>query len=699
MVVRRTQRPSGLDDLIAGQPGVGPALAPRLERLGLVRLRDILFHLPHRYQDRTRLTPIGALSPGLEALVEGEVLHSEVIQRRRRMLVAVLYDGTASLTLRFFHFDSRMRQLLSPGNRLVCFGEARRGGTGMELVHPQLRAHIPEQAPAADQHLTPVYPTTEGVTQTNLRRLAARALQTIGRDAYALIDWLPQELRCHYPPLLEALRTLHAPAPGEDLQALAAGIHPAQRRLALEELIAQQLGMMRLRHGWSQAIAPRLNSTGQLFNRLRSSLPFQTTGAQERVIAEIATDLGKSQPMLRLVQGDVGSGKTLVAAAACLHAIESGHQAALMAPTELLAEQHYRAFSHWLIPLGINVAWISGSQPAPARRHALDQLRTGAAALAIGTHALVQGQVEFNKLGLAVIDEQHRFGVHQRWQLQGKNSATDLRPHQLIMTATPIPRTLAMTAYAGLEQSVIDELPKGRSPVKTVAIPNSRRDEILERVRAACRSGQQAYWVCTLIEESEMLECQAAEDTAQHLAEHLPELRLGLVHGRLKSDERAQIMQGFRTGTIDLLIATTVIEVGVDVPNATLMIIENAERLGLAQLHQLRGRVGRGSQASYCVLMYQAPLGSIARQRLDALRNTTDGFEIARIDLELRGPGEILGTRQSGELNLRIADLVRDQDLLAEAQTIAHRLAIDHPDAVTPLIDRWAAGGLRYAGA
>jgi len=679
--------------------GAGPALTARLERLGIRTVQDLLFHLPLRYQDRTRVRPIGALRPRTEVLVCGVVEHVETVQRRRRTLLVTLGDGTGRLVLRFFHFHTGFAQRFRRGLRLQAFGEVREGPVGPEMVHPELvfgaGSGTPDHA-----RLTPVYPTTEGLSQRSLQRLTSEALAGLRDGRWALRDWLPEDLlpdTLHLK-LAQALEILHAPRPEDDVAALVAGTHPARRRLAFEELLAHQLALVRLRRLARSHPAPVLEAGSRdLVTRFLARLPFSPTAAQRRVTGEILQDLARPVPMLRLVQGDVGSGKTVVAAVACLRAVESGFQAAVMAPTELLAEQHFAAFEQWMAPLGLHVVRVSGRQAAAQRRRVLEALATAEADVAVGTHALFQDQVRFARLGLVVIDEQHRFGVHQRLSLHRKGATGGSVPHQLVMTATPIPRTLAMTAYGDLDYSVIDELPPGRSPVQTVVLPDTRRAEVLDRVSRACAAGRQAYWVCTLVEESEALQCQAAEETARRLRESLPQLSVGLVHGRMSPADKDRTMEAFKAGGLQLLVATTVIEVGVDVPNASLMVIENAERLGLAQLHQLRGRVGRGSERSACVLMYHPPLSELARRRLQAMRETTDGFEIARIDLELRGPGEVLGVRQTGLLNLRVADLLRDRDLLPQVARAARLLAGRHPGPAEALVERWVGAGLRFA--
>lgn len=676
--------------------GVGESLAERLAKLGVSTLQDLLFLLPLRYEDRTQVIPLGALQVGMRAVVEGEVLLTEVAYRGRRQLLCRIGDGSGSLTLRFFHFSTAQQQNLSRGSRIRCYGEIRRGLNSLEIVHPEYRRVSADSATANDDALTPVYPLTEGVQQGRLRQLANMALREVALKR--LPDLLPTAVReeMQLLPLDEALAYVHRPPRDADVAALTSGQHPAQRRLAFEELLAHQLSLRQLRReiqrdpGWSlKACEP------SLVKRLLASLPFKPTRAQARVWSEIERDLQQSSPMLRLVQGDVGCGKTLVAAMAAARAVECGFQAAVMAPTELLAEQHARNFANWFQKLDVPLARLTGKRGA-ARTRALEEIAAGTARIAIGTHALFQEGVQFHRLGLVIVDEQHRFGVHQRLLLREKGLAEGKFPHQLIMTATPIPRTLAMTAYADLDVSIIDELPPGRTPVKTVALPENRRDEIVVRIRDACRQGRQAYWVCPLVEESDQLEAQAAEATAAALAEALPELKVGLVHGRMAGRDKEEVMARFKAGNIDLLVATTVIEVGVDVPNASLMVIENAERMGLAQLHQLRGRVGRGVAESTCVLLYRAPLTEIARERLAVMRATNDGFEISRRDLELRGPGELLGTRQTGLMQMRVADLVRDADLLPKVQQAAELMLNANAATIAPLLRRWIGHGERF---
>lgn len=676
--------------------GVGSKLAATLERLGITSLQDLLFHLPLRYEDRTRVLPMGQLRVGDAGVVEGEVVSAEVVQGRRRSLQVTIRDSSGFVALRFFHFSAAQQRQFTPGTRVRCFGEIRPGRAGLEIYHPEYQTN-PGPLPTGDAAtLTPVYPLTEGIQQPRLRRLCEQALAMLER--HPVREWLPESVLGEYelPEINQALRMLHQPPASADLAALMEQRHPARERLVMEELLAHHLSLLKLRaqvQSW-QALA--LNTgDGQLVAGFLESLPFALTGAQRRVSEEVSRDLARSAPMLRMVQGDVGSGKTVVAAMAALQAIEAGAQVALMAPTEILAEQHYLSFHEWLAPLGIEPGWLSGKSRSRHKQAVLSQLASGECPLVIGTHALFQEEVRFQRLALAIIDEQHRFGVHQRLALREKGANAESVPHQLIMTATPIPRTLAMSAYADLDTSVIDELPPGRQPIETIALPDSRRGDVVERVRSACAEGRQAYWVCTLIEESEALQCQAAEDTAQQLQAELSGLSVGLVHGRMKAAEKAQVMEAFKEGRIDLLVATTVIEVGVDVPEATLIIVENPERLGLAQLHQLRGRVGRGERASYCVLLYHPPLSDTAKARLKALRETQDGFAIAQRDLEIRGPGEVLGTRQTGLMSFRVADWQKDTGWLEEVRRIGPELMAD-PARVEALIARWLGERIRY---
>jgi len=680
---------------VASLRGVGPALADKLAKLGVTQVQDLLFVLPSRYEDRTQISAIGSVRHGMRVVVEGEIQLTEVVYRRRRQLLCRVADRTGSLTLRFFYFSAAQQANLARGARIRCFGEVRRGPLGLEIVHPEYR-RIGAAAAPLEEVLTPIYPTTEGVPQARLRYLIDLALREA--ETSGVRDWIPSELlsKLDLPPLAEALSMMHRPPRDVHLAELTSGRHPAQRRLAFEELLAHQLSLRLLRQSIKADPAEPLRDAAGTEKRLLTSLPFSLTGAQARALADVDRDLAADRPMVRLVQGDVGCGKTVVAAAAAARAVGSGMQAALMAPTELLAEQHAKTFERWFAPLGIDVALVTGSLPARTRRSALECVASGEIKLVVGTHALFQESMEFQRLGLVIVDEQHRFGVHQRLSLRDKGTRGGRMPHQLIMTATPIPRTLAMTAYADLDVSVIDELPPGRTPIRTTVFPQTRRAEVVERVHAQIKLGRQAYWVCPMIEESEELRYQAAEESAASLAEALPDVQVGLVHGRMPPREKERGMYAFKEGKIGLLVATTVIEVGVDVPNATLMVIENAERMGLAQLHQLRGRVGRGAHESDCVLLYGDTLSEVARARLKAIRETNDGFEIARRDLELRGPGELLGTRQTGLADMRIADLMRDSDLLPSVQSAAETLLKQDLTAVEALTHRWVGTGARY---
>ena len=682
---------------VSSLPGVGPALTETLHKLGVERVQDLWFHLPLRYEDRTRVTLIRDLVAGESAQIEGVVEAVETgFRYRPRLRVAIIDASHETLMLRFFHFRRQQAQQFAPGLRLRCFGAIRHGQHGLEMVHPQYR--VLHGDVAMEETLTPIYPVTEGLGQQRLRAVIDKALARLPNET--TLELIPPDLLqpLGLMPLRDALLGVHRPMPDADVQALLAGRHPAQQRLAFEELLAHHLSLKKLRARMRRHRAPALPPDPLLQKRFLHALPFELTRAQQRVAQEIGRDLAKQVPMLRLVQGDVGSGKTVVAALAALHAMANDRQTALMAPTELLAEQHLRNFRAWFEPLGIDVVWLAGKVTGRARDKALTQLSRGAP-IAVGTHALMQEGVEFARLGLAIVDEQHRFGVQQRMALRDKGMAGGEAPHQLVLTATPIPRTLAMSAYADLDVSTLDELPPGRTPVRTVAIANTRRDEVIERIRAACAEGRQAYWVCTLIEDSDQLQAQAAEVAHAQLCAALPQLAVGLVHGRMKPSVKQAAMDAFTDARTALLVATTVIEVGVDVPNASLMVIENAERLGLAQLHQLRGRVGRGSVASTCVLLYQSPLSGLAKQRLETLRETNDGFVIAEKDLQLRGPGELLGTRQTGELGFRIADLVRDAHLLPAAQRVGAAMLEEHPGLAARLVARWIGASARFADA
>ncbi|MFZ4653109.1 MAG: ATP-dependent DNA helicase RecG [Methylococcaceae bacterium] len=678
---------------IASLKGVGAQTLKKLERLGLQSIEDLLFHLPYRYEDRTRLISLANIRVGDHALVTGQIDSVHMTQGHRRTLVLRISDGSGQLFLRFFHHTQEQRRVLIEGQRLQCFGEVRLGFQGLELHHPDLTLLAPGKVSEPEAHLTPIYPLTEGLHQKSLRKLIGQALTTALDD---LIDWLPEESLDAGTalPLKKALQQLHAPTAGTPPNSSAMAM--ARERLVFEELLAHHLSHSRCRLRVQNQPAPPMVANADLTRRFEAALPFRLTQAQQRVIGELLEDLKRPWPMMRLLQGDVGSGKTVVAAFAALTAIGEGYQVAIMAPTELLAEQHARSFEHWLGPLGMKMGLLSGKAKGEARRQCLSALQTGHIALIVGTHALFQDEVEFQKLGLVIIDEQHRFGVHQRLALKEKGQRNGWAPHQLIMTATPIPRTLAMIGYSDLDLSIIDERPPGRTPVKTTVLPASRKEDIIGRIHDWVRLGRQGYWVCTLIEESEMLQAEAAENAAERLKNALPALRIALIHGRLKGALKEAVMASFKEGEIDILVATTVIEVGVDVPNASLMVIENAERLGLAQLHQLRGRVGRGPGEAHCVLVYQPPLGETARERLGILRETDDGFVIAEKDLQIRGPGELLGTRQTGQIVFRIADLSRDALLIDRVHQTAERLMRDHPSHGDPLIERWLGQSAQF---
>lgn len=678
--------------------GVGPKISELLKKLNIITVQDLLFHLPLRYEDRTVFKTMNQLTFGDHVQVEGEIIHSEIHQGRRKSLICKIRDVTGHLNLRFFYFNKTQEQLFTRvGRKVRCYGEIRRGPTGYEMIHPEYHFVTDDATIEIEDTLTPIYPATEGLNQYVLRKLTDQALVMLN-NSKILDEYLPQELLINFgfPDLISAVNYVHRPPQDALALQLNQGLHLAQQRLAFEELLAHQLILARMRLRTKILQGPQVQIKDQLVAQYKLQLPFQLTSAQKRVIDHITSDLQKNVPMLRLVQGDVGSGKTVVAAIAALHVIENGFQVALMAPTELLSEQHYRNFSQWFNPLGINVGWLTGNR-GKQRDNVIEQLSLGTIQVAIGTHALFQEKTNFNKLGLIIIDEQHRFGVDQRLSLLHKGASNNHHPHQLVMSATPIPRTLAMTAYADLDCSAIDELPPGRTPVRTIVLPHTKRPQLIERLRVNCQQGAQAYWVCTLIQESELLQCQAAEEVTQELTVALPELRIALIHGRMKSKEKEEIMLSFKNKEIDLLVATTVIEVGVDVPNATLMIIENSERLGLAQLHQLRGRVGRGTSASHCVLLYQPPISKLAFERLGVLRDNNDGFVIAEKDLELRGPGEVLGTKQTGLIQLKIADLIRDQHILPKVQKAAELLLQDHSERVEKIVERWIADNQRFS--
>ena len=678
--------------------GVGAAIAEKLSRIGIQNVQDLLFHLPMRYEDRTRITPISDVRSESFATIEGYVQHTEVQFGRRPILSVTLSDGTSKIMLKFFNFNAGMKNSLAVGVRVKAFGEIKRGRYMAEIHHPEYQIIRNNQPLALAETLTPIYSTTEGLKQASLRKMTEQALAVLQNVQVA--ELLPEQYNPHQYSLKEALALLHRPPPSVSAEVLEKGEHPAQKRLIFEELLAHNLAMQQLRLGVKQQYAEPLSYKTDLKQRFLESLPFQPTNAQKRVTEDIERDLAQPSPMMRLVQGDVGSGKTLVAALAALTSIDNGKQVALMAPTEILAEQHANNFANWLRPFGIEVGWLAGKVKGKARNAQLEAIKNGDVQMIIGTHALFQESVEFHDLALIIIDEQHRFGVHQRLTLREKGAKADHYPHQLIMTATPIPRTLAMTVYADLDTSIIDELPPGRTPIKTVVSSEDRRPEIVQRVYQACKNEKrQAYWVCTLIDESEVLEAQAAAAIAEDLQRALPDLRIGLVHGRMKPQEKQEIMAEFKAANIDLLVATTVIEVGVDVPNASLMIIENSERLGLAQLHQLRGRVGRGATASHCVLMYKPPLGKISSKRLQVMRDSQDGFYIAEKDLEIRGTGEILGTKQTGSAEFKVANLMRDRKIIPLVQRYAKQIIVENPPLAEALIKRWLNEKAEYTNA
>jgi len=683
--------------------GVGPQMAKKLARVHVHTVQDLLFHLPHRYEDRTSVTSLGSLLPNLSTVVIGEIELAQVVFGRRRSLLVRISDGTGSLTIRMFHFNRAQEKSFRRGHWVKCFGEVRRGQKGYELIHPEYRISAAEPEGGLDTTLTPVYPTTEGVSQAFWRKLSDQALKQVLPQVCELVDpsCLPAKLQSSYQSasLQQALSALHRPEAGVNLSAMQQANSVAHQRLIIEELLAHHFSLRKSRALRESERASALIGHAKQEQDFINQLGFTLTQAQQRVCKELAKDLKSETPTMRLIQGDVGSGKTVVAAIAILKAVASGVQTVFMAPTELLAEQQFKTMEGWYNALGIEVGWLASKTPAQQKRQTLEKLASGELLVAVGTHALIQDAVEYHDLGLVVIDEQHRFGVEQRLALRSKTPAGRV-PHQLVMTATPIPRTLAMTFYADLDVSSIDELPPGRKAVETVVIPaDPRREEVIERVRRACQQGRQVYWVCPLIDESEVLEAQAATDTEQELSQRLTGLKIGLVHGRLKPKEKEQQMSAFREGKLDLLVATTVIEVGVDVPNASLMIIENAERMGLAQLHQLRGRVGRGSEQSFCILLYQTPLSQHAKQRLQTLRKTNDGFVIAEKDLEIRGAGELLGTRQTGSISFKVANLVRDQHLLPMIESCASKLIELNPASAEALIDRWIGSKENYVNA
>lgn len=689
--------------LLIHLPGVGPKLAAQFNKLGIQTVQDLLFHLPIRYQDRRECSAIAALQPGMQVVVIGNIIQCESVSQRRPMLLLRLADATGFLTLRFFHVNAAMKHRLTVGRRLKIYGEVRQGGRGLEMLHPEWSLPLSDTKEEIDKQgidkpLTPIYPTTTGLRQATWRKLIDQALTGLQHSDVA--ELLPPGTLHHPITLFQALQFLHQPPVDVSLSELERGEHPAMQRLIIEELLAHQLSRLSLTAAIQSQPAYPFPHHSQLKQQLLQALPFQLTAAQSRVVSEIEADLAKKTPMMRLVQGDVGSGKTVVAALAALKAVTHGKQVALMAPTELLAEQHAEQFQQWFAPLGITLVRLMGHLTGQRRRSTLAALASGESLLAVGTHALFQREVQFKALGLVIIDEQHRFGVQQRLLLWEKGAQQGRYPHQLVMTATPIPRTLAMTVYADLACSYIDELPPGRQPINTIVIPDTRRNEVIQRVAHVCEHEQrQVYWVCTLIETSELLEAQAADQTALDLRTQLPNLTIGLVHGRMRSCDKHATLQAFKAAQLQLLVATLVIEIGVDVPNASLMIIENAERLGLAQLHQLRGRVGRGAVASHCILLYKHPLNPQSKKRLAVLRTSQDGFEIAQRDLELRGPGELLGTRQTGDIPFRIADLIRDQALFPKVQQLAQQLQRHYPNQAKALIERWLPNGIPYTNA
>ena len=678
--------------------GIGPQLVKKFEKLGIRTVEDLLFHFPLRYQDRRRVRPIAGLEPGSEALVEGTIDHTEIIFRRRRILLVHISDAGGRMQLRFFHFSAAQRATLKTGRKLYCFGEVRIIGNAMTMIHPEY-SFVNRKDNAHNTAYMPVYPTTEGLSQYSLRRFTDYALDWLMQEDRELEELLPDEALAWTKSsvsLKEALRYIHRPPQGADVHLLKEGEHPVQKRLVFEEMLAYTLSLRELRNKTKQERAPCLKETG-LFHRLEQKLPFKLTGAQKKVISTLFDDLSRPSPMMRLVQGDVGSGKTLVAVAAMLAAVESGKQAALMVPTEILAYQHYHNLRDLVGALGVNVCLMISRRRAAEVRLAQRQARTGEAQIIVGTHAVFQSKVEFARLALIVVDEQHRFGVHQRLALKQKGEDGVYQPHQLIMTATPIPRSLAMTMYADLDYSIIDEMPPGRLPVQTTVLAENRRGEIIARIRKVCTDGRQAYWVCPLIEESETLQYQTAEETFDLLQKEMPDVAIALIHGRMKSEEKEQVITDFKSGKIQLMVSTTVIEVGVDVPNANLMVIENAERFGLAQLHQLRGRIGRGGEQAYCTLLYRPPLSQSAFRRLRTMQRVTDGFKIAHEDMKIRGPGEVLGTRQTGAMRFRIADLVRDASELEKVLEFSHKLLANDPELSNRLTERWLGDTARYA--
>ena len=696
MIIKK--QPS-LSDPITSLTGIGPRLQEKLMRIGINRIQDLLFHLPYRYIDRTRLISLGELKAGEDAYFQGEIELTQIRYGKRRSLLCRISDGTGAAILRFFYFSKSQQNKLQRGQLIRCYGKVRRGSSSLEIVHPEYRLLESGVDVELEKQLTAVYPSTEGLQQPRIRKLIEQALVILNSDKKNINELLPQEilLEQDLPTLADALEYVHRAPITADLQSLIDEKHPTQKRLIIEELLAHQLSLLELRNELKKEKSPVFNKSQYLVPEFLKKLSFELTNAQKSAFKTIATDLNANSAMLRLLQGDVGSGKTVIAALATLQAIEQNYQVAIMVPTELLAEQHYKNFSVWFESLNIETVLLTGKLKKSIRNIIEEKLKNKKSIVVIGTHALFQESIIFSKLGLVIIDEQHRFGVHQRLALIEKGKQYDEYPHQLIMTATPIPRTLTMTAYADLDHSIIDELPPGRIPVNTSVHSNQRRNEIIDRIKNVCDEGRQVYWVCTLIDESESLQCETVVATSEHLKQKLKKINIGLIHGRMKTNEKESIMKDFKEGKINLLVATTVIEVGVDIPNASLMIIDNAERLGLSQLHQLRGRIGRGNEKSHCILIYQSPLSNLAKERLEIMRTTNDGFVIAEKDLELRGPGEVLGTRQAGIPDFRIANLKRDSYLLSKIQTIATQLIEKNPKNVELLIKRWLGKKHEYS--
>ena len=680
--------------------GIGPRLQERLDNIGIHKIQDLLFHLPYRYVDRTRLIPLGELKAGTDAYVQGEIELTQVRYGRRRSLLCRISDGTGAIILRFFYFSKSQQNNLKRGQYIRCYGKVRKGSSSLEIVHPEYRLVDLDNEIELEKQLTAVYPSTDGLQQPRIRKLMEQALDVLKNNKKNITELLPEEMLSqeNLPTLTDALEYVHRAPTTANIDSLIAENHPAQKRLIIEELLAHQLTLLKLREEIRKEESPIIRKSKDLIPKFLENLNFELTNAQKKACQTIFSDLNKNSAMLRLLQGDVGSGKTVIAALAALQTIENNYQVAIMVPTEILAEQHYKNFSNWFEYLNIDVVLLTGKLKKSSKDSALEKLKDKKSIVAVGTHALFQDNVIFSKLGLVIIDEQHRFGVHQRLALIEKGKMYDKYPHQLIMTATPIPRTLTMTAYADLDHSIIDELPPGRIPINTTSHSNKKREEIILSIKKRILNMEcQAYWVCTLIDESESLQCETAIATAEQLKQKLDKINVGLIHGRMKPNEKEKIMRDFKEKEIDLLVATTVIEVGLDVPNASLMIIDNAERLGLSQLHQLRGRIGRGNEESHCMLIYQSPLNDLAKERVETMRVTNDGFLIAEKDLELRGPGEVLGTRQAGIPELRIANLKRDSYLLTKIQKIAIKLIKDEPEKVKLIIERWLGKKQEYS--